>query len=206
MDLPHFFGIVPSCHALLHSLRISRASFSPPACSICAVIPSGPGLLFLFNERIASSTSEYRISCGSWVFVGVMRFRSFTMLSPPPSFLYRLSQYVVHRFVISSCDYSILPSWSHITFSRGANFLRNIFIRLYACLVFPIVRSFSTSSHCCCIQRSLSCLAAFLTSLQKFLCSSDFSLEASFVCFSFRFSSANLSVSSDIQGFFATLL
>ena len=109
-------------------------------------------------------------------------------------------------FYFFVCLGSILPSWSRITFSRGANFLRNIFIRLYACLVFPIVRPFSTSSHCCCIQRSSSCLAAFLTSLQRFLCSSDFPLEASFVRFSFRFLSANLNVSSDIQGFFATRL
>ena len=108
--------------------------------------------------------------------------------------------------MISSCDCSILPSSSRITFSRGVKFLRNIFINLYACLVFPIVRPFPTSSHCCCIQCSLSCLAAFLPCLQRFLYCCDFPLEASFVCFSVRFSSANFNVSSDIQVFLAALL
>ena len=136
-----------------------------------------PDFCSFSSERIASSTSKYRIPCGSSVFVGVMCFRSLTMSSLSPWSLYRLSQYVVHPFVISSCDCSILPSWSRIALSQGVNFLRNIFIRLYACVVFPIDGPFSTSSHCCCIQRSLSCLAVFFTSLQRFLYCWDLSLE-----------------------------
>ena len=108
--------------------------------------------------------------------------------------------------MISSCDCSILPSWSYITFILGVNFLRSIFIRLHACLIFPITKPFSISSYCCYVQHSLSCLVEFLIVLQRSLYSCSFCVKAFLVCFNALFSFASFSVSSDIQGFLALLL
>ena len=206
IDLLHSSGMVLSFQALLHNRWICRTSCSSPAWIISAVIPSDPGLLFLFSVRIASSTSEYRMFCGSSILVGAIISRSLAMLSPPPWSLYRLLQYFVHCWMISFWDCRILPSWSCITLILGMNFLRSIFIRLYACLVFPITRPFSISSHCCCIQRSLSCLADFLTFLQRSLYCCSFCAEAFLLCFNVLFSSTSFNVSSDIQGFLLLLL
>ena len=67
-------------------------------------------------------------------------------------------------------------------------------------------RTLSACSHWSCIQCSLSCLADFLTFLQKSRYCCAYFAEKFFINFSLRFSSASFSVSSEIQGFVAVLL